>query len=96
MDKATKLINAITNLISTLVEAFGAKGCIIILAITAIATVIWKIYIHRRKDAAYKALIAEKDRTISRMQDENKVYRIAELKQRGWSDADIKKYIKQE
>jgi hypothetical protein len=94
MDKASKLIDSITGLITALVDLFGTGGTIAMIIITALAVLGWKLYVNSRKDAAFKKLIEEKDRTIERMKDEVKLYRISFFKKEGWSDAEIEKFVK--
>lgn len=92
-DEITKLINAIRELIVTIVGIFGPIWTVIIATIVTTVVFLWRRYNEKRKDRQYKMVIEEKDRTIMRMQNENRTMRVAELKRQGWSDEEIDKYI---
>lgn len=93
MEDAAKLIEAITNLVQVLLDAFGIWGTLLLILVTTIICFIWRVYQNRRRDRKADLLIKEKDRTIQRMRDENKLLRIVELKRLGWTDQDIQTYV---
>jgi len=95
MDENTSnVIDSASNLINTLVHSIGKGWTIVLIFVIPIGTYFWKRYNNNRKDAAFKALIKEKDDTIERMKEEVKMYRINLFKDKGWTDEGIDKYIK--
>lgn len=94
MENAAKLIEAITQLIVALVNLFGVGGTILIIIACAVGTLLWRLYLNKRKDSANEKLIKEKDNTIARMKEEIKMYRIEHFKNKGWSEEEIEKYVK--
>ena len=92
-DEITKLVNAIRELIVTIVGIFGPVWTIIIVILIGISVFLWRRYNEKRKDTQYKMVIDEKDKTIARMQQENRTMRVAELKRLGWSNEEIDKYV---
>jgi hypothetical protein len=56
-------------------------------------TLFYRLYNDWRKDKEINALLKEKDRTIQRLAEENRLYRIKELKSQGFSEDYIEKFI---
>ena len=94
MDDISKNIDAVSNLINSLVSQLGRAWTVFFMFATPIGAFLWQLFNTHRKDAIFNKLIAEKDTTISRMKDEIKLYRIDIFKQRGWSDEQIDKHVK--
>lgn len=93
MDDAAKIIDSLNNLIATLVDAFGVYFTIFLIVAIPIAVFQWKRYNAKQKDKIYDKLIAEKDETIKRMSEELRLYRSALLKDKGWTNEEIDRYI---
>ena len=76
MEDLPKIIDAVINLIHTLVTLLGVRWTLFFSFAIPIGTFLWKKYNNNRKDAVFNLLIKEKDDTIARMREEVKVYRV--------------------
>ena len=88
-----KLITAIQNLIKTLVELFGVTTTIWLVVGTVIVLIAWKIYTDIRKRQEVDKALQAKDYTIQLLAEQNREFRVTILKQQGWDDASIDKFI---
>lgn len=91
---AAAIIDAIVRLLDVLIRNFGQVGTLIIaLAIVALAS-LWRVYNDRRKDKEVNAVIAEKDKTIQRLAEQERNYRILFFKEKaGWTDEEIDRFV---
>jgi hypothetical protein len=88
------VINALNNLVKSLVAIFGAWGTIGIAAGVLIVTGGWKIYNIRRKDREVNLALKEKDRTIQRLAEQERNFRILFFKEKaGWTDEQIQQFV---
>ena len=93
MEDVSNVINAIANLFNVLVENFGSAGSVIILFILVVAFYSYRLYIDKRKDKYIQALLKEKDRTIQRIAEQERNYRVLFLKEKGMSDDEIERFV---
>lgn len=90
----TDLINAISHLVEVSVGLFGRTGTVLLLVGLTIASILIRRWSEARKGKATKALIAEKERTIQRLSEENRNYRIVFLQQiAGWDADQIDRFV---
>jgi len=88
------IINALNNLIQSLVAVFGARGTIAILVVIIAGTTWWKIWNIRRKDREINLVLEEKDRTIQRLAEQERNYRILFFKEKfGWTDEQVLQFV---
>lgn len=88
------VINAVNNLVQALVNIFGAWGTIGIAAALIAITAIWKIWNIRRKDREVNLALKEKDRTIQRLAEQERNFRILFFMEKcGWSEERIQQFV---
>jgi len=90
----SEIIKAATRLVETLVANFGAKGTIAIAVSLLLVAFLWRRYNDWQRDKTTNALLAEKDRTIQRLAEEARNFKILHFKhQLGWTDEQITLFI---
>jgi hypothetical protein len=90
----SEIIKALTHLVEVLVANFGALGTIIIVASLLLVAFLWRRYNDYRRDKATNDLLAEKDRTIQRLAEEARNFKILHFKEKlGWTDEQITLFI---
>ena len=73
-----------------MVANFGAWGTIVICVGIVLLFFAWRLYNERRKDRTNDELLREKDRTIQRLADESRYYKIIVFKEvLKWTDERI-------
>jgi hypothetical protein len=91
---SAEIINALNNLVQALVNNFGAWGTIGIAVALVVITGVWKIYNIRRKDRETNLALKEKDRTIQRLAEQERNYRILFFKEKcGWTDEQVLLFV---
>ena len=91
-----KIIEAVTKLLELLFRTLGVGGTIGVAIGFILLSVAWRIYNDKRKEKEINLALAEKDRTISRLAAQERVWRIQFFKEtKGWSDEQIDKYLLQ-
>jgi len=90
----TDLINAVSHLLEVLVGIFGRTGTVLLLLGVAVGSIIYRRWREHRKAQTTRALIDEKERTIQRLSEENRNYRIVFLQKiAGWSEDQIDRFV---
>lgn len=92
-DKYTDFIKSLQSLLLTTIGIFGPFWSVVIVIFISTGVFIWKKYNHTRKDRFHQMVIDEKDKTIKRMKEENRMMRIVEFKRLGWDKEEIDKYV---
>lgn len=93
-EDAPDLIKALTRLLEVMVSSFGALGTIGIFVFLLLVAFLWRRYNDWQKDKTTDALLAEKERTIQRLAEESRNFKILFLKhQLGWTDEQINLFI---
>lgn len=88
------IINALNNLVQVLINNFGAWGTIGIAAAAIAITGGWKVYNIRRKDKEVHLALKEKDRTIQRLAEQERNYRIMFFMEKcGWTSEQIEQFV---
>lgn len=88
------VLDALNNFIQTLIANYGRWGTIAIFAVITLASAGWRIYQQRRKDKEVNLALKEKDRTIQRLAEMERNFRILFLKEKGgWTDEQIEKFV---
>lgn len=89
-----EVINALNNLVKSLVAVFGAWGTIGLIAVILVITGGWKIWNIKRKDREIDLVLEEKDRTIQRLAEQERNYRILFFKEKfGWTDEQVLQFV---
>lgn len=90
----TNFIKALTELSRLILESFGAEKTIGIIIGLVLLSIIYRLYSDYRKDKEVNAVIAEKERTIQRLAQDNREWRILFLKEKyNWSVEEIERFI---
>lgn len=90
----TDLLNAASHFIDVLVSIFGTRLTGFILVFLFFFSIWYRRWQQNRRDKTYQLLVAEKERTISRLSEENLNYRVLVLKQiAGWSDDQLERFV---
>jgi hypothetical protein len=88
------VLDALNNFIQILIANYGRWGTIGIFVAIALASTGWRIYQYRRKDKEVNLALKEKDRTIQRLAEQERNYRILFFKEKcGWTDDEIEKFV---
>lgn len=94
--EADKVIESVVKLLSFLFETLGVAGTIAATVLVVIVSAGWRIYNDRKKEKEINLALQEKDRTITRLAAQERVWRIQFFKESmGWTDEQIEKYILQ-
>jgi hypothetical protein len=94
LNDGADVINALNNLVNSLVALFGAKVTIGIVVVIVGLTTWWKIWNIKRKDKDVDLALKEKDRTIQRLAEQERNYRILFFKEKcGWTDEQIQQFV---
>lgn len=88
-----QLLEIIKVFFGLLIKHFGPWGTIVIFGIIALGLFCWRYYSDRRRDKYVDKLLKEKDAAIQRLAEQERNYRVMFLKQMGWSDDDIDRFI---
>lgn len=89
-----ELIQAITELFYAVIKAFGPGPTIGIFLFILVVTVLFRLYTDWRKDREINKVIAEKERTIQRLAQESREWRIAILREKyNWTPEEIEQFI---
>lgn len=70
-----KILEAATRLLGVLITNFGPWGTIALVAIVLLALFGWKYYNNRRADRAIDLVLAEKEKTIQRLANQERTWR---------------------
>ncbi len=76
-----KIIEAVTKLLELLFRVLGVGGTIVVAIVFILLSVAWRIYNDKRKEKEINLALAEKDRTISRLAAQERVWRIQFFKE---------------
>jgi len=91
-----EFLRAIEGLLQILLSSFGPWGTIVLITLAVLASFGFRVYNDRRRDKEIDALIEEKDRTIQRLADSERMYRALFLRQQtDWTDDQIERFIMQ-
>lgn len=90
------VLEALESLLQVLLSNFGPWGTIALIVFAVLASFALRVYNDRRSDKEIDALIEEKDRTIQRLADSERMYRALFLRQQtDWTDDQIERFILQ-
>jgi hypothetical protein len=88
------VLDALNNFIQTLIANYGRWGTIGIFLGIALLSAGWRIYQQRRKDKEVNLALKEKNRTIQRLAEQERNFRILFFKEKcGWTDDEIEKFV---
>jgi hypothetical protein len=93
VEALTKVIDAIRQFFQLLLDRYGPIGTLLIVGAFVLLTIVARIYGDRRKDRYIDALLDEKDKTIQRLAEQERNYRIHLFKQYGWADEEIDRFV---
>lgn len=93
-DNIADIIKAFTRLVEVFVASFGKWGTLAIFGVALLLAISWRLYNDYRKDKEVNGIIAEKDRTIRRLADQERHYRILFFQEKaGWTDEQIERFL---
>jgi len=88
------VLDAIGRLFQALVDAYGPVGTLGILVVVVALFTGWRMYQDYRSGKEYRALTAEKERTIQRLAEDNRLWRTLYLKEEhGWTDEQVNQFV---
>ncbi len=89
-----QIIDAISNLIQVLIDSFGKVPTIVGILLFLGVAIGWRIYTDWRRDKMINALVAEKDKTIQRLAESERQFRVLFFKEQlGWSDEQVDLFV---
>lgn len=89
-----EFLDALDKLVHSLVNIFGPWVTLGIVAVVVAITGGWKIWNIKRKDREVNLALKEKDKTIQRLAEQERNYRILFFKEKcGWSDEQIQQFV---
>lgn len=93
-DDLPGVIDAIKDLLEVLIAHYGAGGTLAIFAVVVLALFGWKVYNNYRKDKEVNLALQEKDRTIQRLAEAERNFRILFFKEKaGWTDEQVERFV---
>ena len=93
-EHAADVLNAFSHLIEVFVASFGRIGTVLMFVGMLLVAVAWRLYNDRRKDKEINAAVLEKNRTIRRLAEQERNYRILFFKDKaGWTDEEVERFI---
>lgn len=94
MDASPEFFDSLTKFLEFLIARYGNWGTVGIGAALLLVGILWRLYNDYRKDKETNAVVAEKDRTIQRLAEQERNYRILFLKEKaGWTDEQIRLFV---
>lgn len=88
------LLVAVQELLDFLITSFGPWPTVILVVVVISAAFGFRLYNDKRRDREIDMLIAEKDRTIQRIAESERMYRALFLRQQtDWSDEQIERFV---
>ena len=96
MDSATKLLETFIRLINVCKDTFGAGFTMALLASVptcTLAILVWRFWRERQRDKQRSEVIELLKQENTRLIENERHYRAAELKEKGWSDEQINERI---
>jgi hypothetical protein len=88
------LLNAASHFLEVLVSIFGRQITGLILLFLFIFSIAYKRYKIHQNEKSHRAVIEEKERTIQRLAEENRNYRVVILKSvAGWTDDEVDRFV---
>lgn len=90
-----KILEPLLALFELLVKYYGPWGTLGILGGFVILITLWVRYRDRQKDKVWRALVEEKERAVQRAAKGEREMRIAFLKQCGWSNEEVERFVHQ-
>lgn len=89
-----QIIDALSRLVQVLIDSFGKIPTIVGILLFLAVAIAWRVYSDKRRDKMIDALIAEKDRTIQRLAESERQFRVHFFKeQAGWSDDEVNLFV---
>lgn len=93
-EELPEFLEAVNRLLELLIGNFGAWPTVALIVVFIIAAFGFRYYNDRRRDREIDLLIAEKDKTIQRLAESERMYRALFLRQQtDWSDEQIEQFI---
>lgn len=88
------IIEAFRKLLEVLIANYGIWGTLGIFAFVILAFFGWKLYNNYRKDKEVNLALQEKDRTIQRLAEQERNFRILFFKEKaGWTDEQVDRFV---
>jgi len=93
-DDLPGVIEAFRKLLEVLIANYGTWGTLGIFAFIILASFGWKFYNNYRKDKEVNLALQEKDRTIQRLAEQERNFRILFFKEKaGWTDEQVERFV---
>lgn len=87
-------INAFTKLFETIINKYGQVNTVLIAIGIALVLFLYRLYTDYRKDKERDRVIEEKERTVQRLAQEAREWRIVILKEKyKWTDEQVDRFI---
>ena len=91
MDKTLQSAYPILKLLLT---TFGPYGSVFVMVLIYLMFFGWRKYNEYQRDKEIQAALAEKEKSVQRLANEVRMWRIAELKEkRNWTDEEIERFL---
>src|SRR5205085_2772011 len=87
------VINAVNILVQVLIANYGRVGTLLIFAALIVLSGLWRYISWRRKDKQIDLALTEKDRTIQRLAESERNFRILFFKQQGMTAEEIERFV---
>ena len=92
MENLDKILQGISGLINALVANFGAWGTVGVAVLVYLAFFFWRHYTDKRKDKEAESVLADKEKTVQRLANEVRMWRIVYFKEvHKWTDDQVEK-----
>ena len=93
----SKIFDSLKDLLKFLNENLGpwlTAGIILVIGCSFLCFFLWRFHNEKRKDKEINQVIAEKERTIQRLAQDNREWRILFFKDKcGWNDKQVQKFV---
>lgn len=89
------LLKAAGELFQQITNIYGPFWSLVIFFVLLLAVIAWKLYQQWRADREVNLVIAEKERTIQCLANENAMYRVEDLCRKGWTRNDAISFVKE-
>lgn len=93
-DDLPGIIDALSRFIQVLIANYGIWGTLGIFGFIFLLFFGWRVYNNYRKDREVNLALQEKDRTIQRLAEQERNYRILFFKEKaGWTDDQVDRFV---
>jgi hypothetical protein len=87
------ILGALGDLLDIMFENLGPQATVGAILVFFVMVCVYRYLAFRYRERGYRDAIQAKEASIQRLADDNRVYRVEQLKSKGWKREDIDRYV---